>query len=196
MPFPLNSSVNTVNLSLLGRFYPCLSHGLVKNPIRSPTLASCCRCRRRPRTAGKSGARRSATPPPCGTPRRSRRMWRTRTRSWTPPPHAAEPRLRAAVGLPLPAGEHQLHPRQGRGRSRRGRRGPGGRRLLHRALQADLLHVALHPPARSGGGGLRVLVVAGRVLALLNRISTYIERHERTCARIFGLTFVAGYFVS
>src|SRR4029078_10586041 len=29
-----------------------------------------------------------------------------------------------------------------------------------------------------------------------NRIATYIERHERTCARIFGLTFVAGHFVS
>ena len=29
-----------------------------------------------------------------------------------------------------------------------------------------------------------------------NRIATYIERHERTCARIFGLTFVAGYFAS
>ena len=27
-----------------------------------------------------------------------------------------------------------------------------------------------------------------------NRIATYIERHERTCARIFGLTFVVGYF--
>ena len=29
-----------------------------------------------------------------------------------------------------------------------------------------------------------------------NWIATYIERHERTCVRIFGLTFVAGYFVS
>ena len=40
MTLPLNSKVNTVNLFVLGRFHPCLSHGptpLLPIPIRSPT---------------------------------------------------------------------------------------------------------------------------------------------------------------